>query len=252
MNRIEVLERLEQVIQGLQRNKDLIENGIRPGNEEWLDCAGPFNECMNFLGNQQPDLIDADFLKAGNLPPYWHDLEKESPTENALILKEKGVWIENYKESILTVGEQEFFEQLKRSSISRGDTLSFYKQIGIDDECLEICYAMNSLPGVSTIESCCGHYKDPYRIWFKCTNSVSLAILSRVVCRRYSTGKFVIKVGGSDVCPRNEFLLESVKTFKCPDEMEKEIEIFLDNFKHWTDDAYKDYFTMGDIRRKLG
>src|SRR5437870_3675057 len=38
---------------------------------------------------------------------------------------------------------------------------------GLDEECLEICQAMNSLPGIITVESCCGHGTDPYRIFFR-------------------------------------------------------------------------------------
>lgn len=36
----------------------------------------------------------------------------------------------------------------------------------MDNECTKLCEAMNGLPGIQTIESCCGHGKDPYRIWF--------------------------------------------------------------------------------------
>jgi len=37
---------------------------------------------------------------------------------------------------------------------------------GIDKECVELCKAMNLFPGIQTVESCCGHGKDSYRIWF--------------------------------------------------------------------------------------
>ena len=36
----------------------------------------------------------------------------------------------------------------------------------IDDEVVELCDAMNRLPGIQTIESCCGHDKMPFTIWF--------------------------------------------------------------------------------------
>lgn len=36
----------------------------------------------------------------------------------------------------------------------------------IDAECRELCEAMNLLPGIQTFESCCGHGKYPYRVWF--------------------------------------------------------------------------------------
>ena len=67
---------------------------------------------------------------------------------------------------------------------AKENELDLYKKVGIDEECLDLCYALNHLPGVITLESCCGHCKDLYRIWFRCTNTVTLAILSRSVCRR--------------------------------------------------------------------
>jgi hypothetical protein len=40
---------------------------------------------------------------------------------------------------------------------------------GIDAECVEICQALNQSQGVRTVESCCGHGEQPFRIWFKVT-----------------------------------------------------------------------------------
>ena len=44
----------------------------------------------------------------------------------------------------------------------------------MDKECIKLCNAMNSLPGIHTIESCCGHNKTPYRIWFWTKNLKTL------------------------------------------------------------------------------
>lgn len=38
---------------------------------------------------------------------------------------------------------------------------------GIDQECVELCMAMNSLPGIETTESCCGHGKTPFHVFFR-------------------------------------------------------------------------------------
>ncbi len=35
-----------------------------------------------------------------------------------------------------------------------------------DPEVVELCNAMNALPGITTLESCCGHGKIPFRIFF--------------------------------------------------------------------------------------
>ena len=37
----------------------------------------------------------------------------------------------------------------------------------LDPECVELVEAMNLIPGIHTVESCCGHGKAPFRIWFE-------------------------------------------------------------------------------------
>lgn len=37
----------------------------------------------------------------------------------------------------------------------------------IDKECVPLCDAINSLKGLFTTCSCCGHGKEHFRIWFK-------------------------------------------------------------------------------------
>lgn len=37
---------------------------------------------------------------------------------------------------------------------------------GIDKECIELCNAINKLDGLYTTESCCGHGRTPYHIFF--------------------------------------------------------------------------------------
>jgi hypothetical protein len=57
----------------------------------------------------------------------------------------------------------------------------------MDDEVLELCNAMNALPGIETVESCCGHGSGPFRIWFKVAKDEQdgLFFLTRCVDRRY-------------------------------------------------------------------
>ena len=35
----------------------------------------------------------------------------------------------------------------------------------MDPQCFPICDAINRIPGVRTLESCCGHGKHPFRVW---------------------------------------------------------------------------------------
>ena len=57
----------------------------------------------------------------------------------------------------------------------------------MDKECLELCDAMNALPGIRTIESCCGHSGSPFSIFFRVVedNNKGLFFLTRCVDRRY-------------------------------------------------------------------
>lgn len=47
----------------------------------------------------------------------------------------------------------------------------------MDQECITLCDAINRIPGVDTTESCCGHDKDKFRIFFQPTDQRTLAIL---------------------------------------------------------------------------
>jgi len=46
---------------------------------------------------------------------------------------------------------------------------------GVDPECIELCEAINLYePDIFTVESCCGHGKTPYHIYFKVENLETL------------------------------------------------------------------------------
>ena len=47
----------------------------------------------------------------------------------------------------------------------------------MDMECIKLCEAMNTMPGIRTTESCCGHNKDNFHIWFDAENLDSLPAL---------------------------------------------------------------------------
>jgi len=48
---------------------------------------------------------------------------------------------------------------------------------GIDPECEHLCGAMNKIPGIRTVESCCGHGEVPYRIWFEADSVPGMAVV---------------------------------------------------------------------------
>lgn len=47
----------------------------------------------------------------------------------------------------------------------------------LDAECVELCKVINSIRGLCTIESCCGHGKEPYHIFFTVKNLKDLPVL---------------------------------------------------------------------------
>ena len=80
---------------------------------------------------------------------------------------------------------------------------------GIDPQVVALCDAMNSLPGITTVESCCGHGRDTFHVWFKARTFKDLARLSYKVdgCHSGVYG-WHIKVW-TDCASQLSFLLES-------------------------------------------
>lgn len=49
----------------------------------------------------------------------------------------------------------------------------------MDKECIRLCDALNALPGITTHASCCGHGKDPFRVFFRAQKIEDLAPVLR-------------------------------------------------------------------------
>ena len=47
----------------------------------------------------------------------------------------------------------------------------------MDKECIRLCDALNELPGITTIESCCGHGRDMFRIFFDADSLKDLGVM---------------------------------------------------------------------------
>ncbi len=37
----------------------------------------------------------------------------------------------------------------------------------MDAEVIAFCDALNAIPGITTTESCCGHGRGPFKVWFR-------------------------------------------------------------------------------------
>lgn len=102
--------------------------------------------------------------------------------------------------------------------------------IGMDDECINLCAALNKLPGIETYESCSGHGEAPFRIWFNVNDfdNRSLLLLSRLMsCNYYlfNLQGWSIKLDHKDINPQMSFLLEGPAIPSCnADELAKKIE----------------------------
>jgi hypothetical protein len=47
----------------------------------------------------------------------------------------------------------------------------------MDPECVALCDAINQIPGIETVESCCGHGEETFKVWFIVENMAKFPIL---------------------------------------------------------------------------
>ena len=113
----------------------------------------------------------------------------------------------------------------------------------MDKECIGLCDMLNSLPGVETFESCCGHLKERFSIWFFCENIDSISRLGRCVERNYSDGKWELLVDSTDVHPKGVFWLRSKEPFSSMDEMNRSVSSLIQSITYWFDGEFDNYFS---------
>lgn len=114
----------------------------------------------------------------------------------------------------------------------------------VDEACVDLCNLLNRLPGVETSESCCGHGKDVYSIWFRCDDVGTLSRLGRCCERNYSDGNFEIVVDSCDTDPYGLFWLRSKKILVDADGDEDYGSVYrlAANITYWVDDKFDEYF----------
>jgi len=113
----------------------------------------------------------------------------------------------------------------------------------MDEQCIELYYLLNSLPDTNTFESCCGHEKEVYMMFFRCFNIGVLSRLGRAVERNYSDGNWEIVVDSVDGDPCGCFWLRTKHILK-KDELDKSLAQLIDNIKYWFDDEFDNYFSI--------
>jgi len=55
----------------------------------------------------------------------------------------------------------------------------------MDKECIALCDAINRIPGLDTVESCCGHGKKSFRVFLHADDVLALYWLARSLSRSY-------------------------------------------------------------------
>lgn len=112
----------------------------------------------------------------------------------------------------------------------------------MDKECIKLCDILNSIPSVDTFESCCGHLKDRYSIWFFCNDIIAISRLGRCVERNYSDGKWELLVDTTDTHLTGVFWLRSKIPFQSYDEMEESVNELCINIQYWFNAKFDSYF----------
>lgn len=112
----------------------------------------------------------------------------------------------------------------------------------MDRECISLCNVLNSLPSVETIESCCGHCKSRYSIWFHCDSISVLTRLGRATERNYSDGKWEVVVDSCDTQPYGLFWLRSKEPFSDYEEMMESVNHLEEDILYWFKDEFDEHF----------
>lgn len=119
----------------------------------------------------------------------------------------------------------------------------------IDKQCIDLYYLLNSLPDTETYESCCGHEREVYMMFFRCHSIDVLTRLGRAVDKNYSDGNWEIVVDSADVSPYGCFWLRT-KTVLKKYELDLSLDGLIDNIKYWFNDEFDNYFDNEHIALK--
>jgi len=111
----------------------------------------------------------------------------------------------------------------------------------MDEQCIELYYLLNSLQDTETFESCCGHEREVYMMFFRCYSIDVLTRLGRAVDKNYSDGNWEIVVDSTDVSPYGCFCLRT-KTVLKKDELDLSLDRLIYNIRYWFSDEFDDHF----------
>lgn len=117
----------------------------------------------------------------------------------------------------------------------------------MDPECVDICNILNSLPGVETTESCCGHGASEFVVFFLCTDWRSISFLGRCTDRRYGGSLLLtVEVNNSDVNYKHACYILRTKDYVVGEDAYKLIRKLCQNARqHINNEAYVEMFMRG-------
>ena len=79
-------------------------------------------------------------------------------------------------------------------------------KIEMDEECIKLCEAMNSIVGIKTYESCCGHNAIPYSIFFESNSDGLQCFFSLIPSHIFS--EWIINVNWNSTFDKVTYNLE--------------------------------------------
>ena len=116
----------------------------------------------------------------------------------------------------------------------------------MDEQCIELYYLLNSLPDTETYESCCGHGKEPYMMFFRCGSIDVLTRLGRAVNKNYSDGNWEIVVDSTDTSPYGCFWLRT-KGVLDEHDLDSSLDNLIYSIRYWFSDEFDEYFKKKDL-----
>lgn len=124
----------------------------------------------------------------------------------------------------------------------------------MDKECITMCDALNELPDVRTFESCCGHLKRKYVVYFYTDNSYSMAVIARALDGRYlpTKSRWELKIETIDVERTPQFCvgIYSEDVFEDYDTMMHDVNEVADSIRYWAQTEFYDHFKFNKYNKK--